>query len=122
MRDHDPGELLVEHPLRDRASLCARPDCARPERDIAFGPDALTGPAAPVGVRTSDASDARAAGGAPLERKPERALPFIVGFSEHTTALVFYLIVGAGGLAATLATRFEPRVAAEREMAVRMAA
>jgi hypothetical protein len=32
------------------------------------------------------------------------ALPFIVGFSGHTTALVFYLIVGASGLGATLAT------------------
>jgi hypothetical protein len=27
-------------------------------------------------------------------------LPFIVGFSSHTTALVFYLVVGAGGLLA----------------------
>jgi hypothetical protein len=49
-------------------------------------------------------------------------LPFIVGFSGHTTALVFYLIVGAGGLGATLATRFGPRMPAEREMALRMAA
>jgi len=49
-------------------------------------------------------------------------LPFIVGFSDHTTALVFYLIVGAGGLAATLATRFEPRMPAEHEMQLRMAA
>jgi len=49
-------------------------------------------------------------------------LPFIVGFSDHTTALVFYLVVGAGGLAATLATRFEQRMPAEREMTVRMAA
>jgi hypothetical protein len=49
-------------------------------------------------------------------------LPFIVGFSHHTTALVFYLVVGAGGLAATLATRFEPRVPAEHDMALRMAA
>jgi hypothetical protein len=49
-------------------------------------------------------------------------LPFIVGFSEHTTALVFYLVVGAGGLAAMLVTRFEPRMAAERGMTVRMAA
>ena len=39
-------------------------------------------------------------------------LPFIVGFSSHTTALVFYLIVGVGGLVATLATRFEPRMRA----------
>ena len=36
-------------------------------------------------------------------------LPFIVGFQGHTTALVFYLVVGVGGLIATLATRFEPR-------------
>ena len=38
-------------------------------------------------------------------------LPFAVGFSSHTTALVFYLVVGAGGL---LATRFEqqPRMPA----------
>ncbi len=49
-------------------------------------------------------------------------LPFIVGFSDHTTALVFYLVVGAGGLGATLVTRFEPRVSAERDMALRMAA
>lgn len=37
-------------------------------------------------------------------------LPFIVGFADHTTALVFYLVVGIGGLAATLATRFEPQM------------
>src|SRR5919201_6759227 len=49
-------------------------------------------------------------------------LPFIVGFSGHTTALVFYLVVGAGGLGATLVTRFEPRVSAERGMALRVAA
>jgi hypothetical protein len=49
-------------------------------------------------------------------------LPFIVGFSDHTTALVYYLVVGAGGLTATLATRFEPRLPAERDMALRMAA
>jgi hypothetical protein len=33
-------------------------------------------------------------------------LPFAVSFSDDTTALLFYLIVGAGGLLATLATRF----------------
>src|SRR3954465_10700955 len=49
-------------------------------------------------------------------------LPFIVGFSDHTTALIFYLIVGAGGLAPTLVTRFEPRMAAEYQMTLRMAA
>jgi hypothetical protein len=49
-------------------------------------------------------------------------LPFIVGFSGDTTALVFYLVVGAGGLAATLATRFEPRMQAEQEMMLREAA
>ena len=33
-------------------------------------------------------------------------LPFAVGFSDDTTALVFYLVVGVGGLVATLATSF----------------
>ena len=49
-------------------------------------------------------------------------LPFIVGFSDDGTALAFYLIVGVGGLAATLATRFEPGVAAEHEMTLHLAA
>jgi hypothetical protein len=51
-------------------------------------------------------------------------LPFAVGFASHTTALVFYLVVGAGGLLATLATRFEPRtrMPAERETMMREAA
>src|SRR5262249_4332665 len=48
-------------------------------------------------------------------------LPFIIGFSQHTTALVFYLAVGAGGLVATLATRW-PSMGEERGMTVRMAA
>jgi hypothetical protein len=46
-------------------------------------------------------------------------LPFAVGFSGHTTALVFYVVVGAGGLLATLATRFESRMPTERAMMVR---
>lgn len=33
--------------------------------------------------------------------------PFIFGFSEHTLALVVYVVIGAGGLLATLLTRFE---------------
>jgi hypothetical protein len=33
-------------------------------------------------------------------------LPFAVGFSDHTPALLFYVIVGGAGLLATLATRF----------------
>ena len=33
-------------------------------------------------------------------------LPFAAGFSSDTTALLFYLIVGVGGLLATLGTRF----------------
>jgi hypothetical protein len=49
-------------------------------------------------------------------------LPFIVGFWDDTTALVFYLIVGAGGLIATLATRFEPRMPAANDMMLRPAA
>jgi hypothetical protein len=48
-------------------------------------------------------------------------LPFIVGFSQYTTALVFYLAVGAAGLVATLATRW-PAMNEEHGMAVRMAA
>jgi hypothetical protein len=46
----------------------------------------------------------------------------IVGFWDDTTALVFYVIVGAGGLVATLATRFEPRTAAESRTMLRPAA
>ena len=34
-------------------------------------------------------------------------LPFIIGFSYRTNALLFYVIVGAAGLLATLGTRFE---------------
>jgi len=34
-------------------------------------------------------------------------LPFAIGFTDDTAALVFYLVVGAGGLLATLETRFE---------------
>lgn len=49
-------------------------------------------------------------------------LPFIIGFSGHTTALVFYLAVGATGLVATLATRFEPRIPDEHAMTMPMAA
>jgi hypothetical protein len=33
--------------------------------------------------------------------------PFVFGFSEHTLALVTYVVVGVGGLLATLLTRFE---------------
>jgi hypothetical protein len=49
-------------------------------------------------------------------------LPFAVGFSSDTTALVFYLIVGVGGLLATLATRFESRMPAEQSVILRLAA
>jgi hypothetical protein len=49
-------------------------------------------------------------------------LPFAIGFAGHTTALVFYVVVGAGGLAATLATRFEPGTPVERDVMLRMAA
>ena len=44
-------------------------------------------------------------------------LPFIVGFFDETTALVFYLVIGVGGLLVTLATRFESRSAADQDMA-----
>ena len=33
--------------------------------------------------------------------------PFVFGFSNHTLALVVYVAIGAGGLLATLLTRFE---------------
>jgi hypothetical protein len=49
-------------------------------------------------------------------------LPFIVGFSSHTTALVFYLIVGGGALLAILATRFESDMRAAPAMTLRKAA
>lgn len=34
-------------------------------------------------------------------------IPFIAGFSDDATALAFYLVLGGGGLIATLLTRFE---------------
>jgi hypothetical protein len=49
-------------------------------------------------------------------------LPFAVDFTSHTTALVFYLVVGAGGLLATLATRFESPMPAKHVMRVQEAA
>ena len=49
-------------------------------------------------------------------------LLFVVGFWDDTTALVFYLIVGVGGLVATLATRFEQRMPATSEMMLHPAA
>jgi hypothetical protein len=44
-------------------------------------------------------------------------LPFAVGFSDDTTALVFYVVVGGAGLLATLATRFPSAVPSARSMA-----
>jgi hypothetical protein len=35
-------------------------------------------------------------------------LAFALGLEDHTAAFVFYLVVGAGGLLATLETRFPP--------------
>ena len=49
-------------------------------------------------------------------------LPFAVGFTGHMTALVFYLVVGIGGLGATLATRFEPRMRMEPALRLGQAA
>jgi uncharacterized membrane protein YuzA (DUF378 family) len=43
-------------------------------------------------------------------------LPFILGFDDSTAALLFYVIVGAAGLVATLATRFESPARAPRAM------
>jgi hypothetical protein len=42
-------------------------------------------------------------------------LPFVVGFSSRTTALLFYVIVGGAGLLVTLATRFESTAAMATE-------
>jgi hypothetical protein len=33
--------------------------------------------------------------------------PFVLGFTDHTVATVLYVAIGAGGLGATLLTRFE---------------
>jgi len=33
--------------------------------------------------------------------------PFVLGFTDDTVATVLYVVIGAGGLAATLLTRFE---------------
>ena len=33
--------------------------------------------------------------------------PFVLGFTDHTVATVLYVVIGAGGLGATLLTRFE---------------
>ena len=49
-------------------------------------------------------------------------LPFAVGFSSHTATLVFYLVVGGGGLLATLVTRFESRMPLEHPAALPEAA
>jgi hypothetical protein len=49
-------------------------------------------------------------------------LPFAVGFSYRTGALLFYVIVGGAGLLATLATRFEsPKPVAQPMMAAHAA-
>ena len=34
--------------------------------------------------------------------------PFVLGFTDDTVATVLYVVIGAGGLGATLLTRFEP--------------
>ena len=44
-------------------------------------------------------------------------VPFAVGFTHHTAALVFYLVVGGAGLLATLATRFPSPVQSARATA-----
>jgi hypothetical protein len=49
-------------------------------------------------------------------------LPFAVGFSYRTNALLFYVIVGGLGLLATPTTRFESPVPSARPMAFAEAA
>jgi hypothetical protein len=43
--------------------------------------------------------------------------PFVLGFSDHTDALVLYLVIGAGGLVVTLLTRFESDLEPARQAA-----
>jgi hypothetical protein len=50
------------------------------------------------------------------------AAPFVLGYSEHGTATAFSLVVGAGGLAATLLTRFDSDLGAAAGVAVASAA
>jgi len=38
--------------------------------------------------------------------------PFVLGYSDHTVATLFSILVGAGGLGATLLTRFESDIEA----------
>src|SRR5581483_7736094 len=42
VRDHDLGEVVVVHALRDRFASCARPDRARPEQHDVFRAGVLT--------------------------------------------------------------------------------
>jgi hypothetical protein len=44
--------------------------------------------------------------------------PFVLGFSGHTLAMAFSVIVGAGGLIATLLTRFESDISPNGHVAV----
>ena len=46
----------------------------------------------------------------------------VLGFSDHTPALLFYVIVGGAGLLATLATRFESPASSTRPSMVPEAA
>jgi len=39
--------------------------------------------------------------------------PFVLGYSDHAVPTVFSIVVGAGGLVATLLTRFESDIPAE---------
>jgi hypothetical protein len=50
------------------------------------------------------------------------AAPFVLGYSEHGSATAFSLVVGAGGLAATLLTRFDSDLGAAAGVAVASAA
>jgi hypothetical protein len=54
VRDHDSGELLVAHPLRDRLDSRARPDRARPEGHGVFGPNGLARLQRPSAEETKD--------------------------------------------------------------------
>lgn len=46
------------------------------------------------------------------------AAPFVLGYSGHALATVFSLVVGAGGLGATLLTRFESDLEPARQVSL----
>jgi hypothetical protein len=48
--------------------------------------------------------------------------PFVLGFTDHAAATVLYLVIGGGGLGATLLTRFESDLMPAARVASRQSA